>query len=472
MPDLTFNNIVWYRFGHDLHYKLNYYQNYQATGLSVPNGTEKSFPTSETYGDKMLFNLSLPYNDVKFGGYYIKERFASKSFDPPIPGDLEGFNYNLYYYDYLSGFLQDTIMPIKNLSITPGIDYVYYNTQFINDGCGYYLANDPNYAADCQNDAANEGGEPSPAFGGSPNSTFKTAAIEPSIGVNYRILPFMALYGDWSMLYQNPRNGAFQYPAAGYTSYNALKPVQTIDSEFGGKFFVRHSGYLNNFVFNANYYQFSIGNNTLIYSSDVIPNLNYYASASAFYKGYNIYLKDEPIKNLNVFADLNLQHDIFTYYKDLNGTGKLYNGYPISDTPGRDLNLSVSYKIPYDDNNYLFKPMIVDQYIGKQYLFSNNYSGDYQDPTHQTMPGYNLVDFILNIKTKVFNNFIPEVKSSSISMEIDNVFNKEYNNIEYYSGGGIFGETTSPGYGDLLAEPGMPRAFYVSLSFHFGAPEN
>lgn len=93
-------------------------------------------------------------------------------------------------------------------------------------------------------------------------------------------------------------------------------------------------------------------------------------------------------------------------------------------------------------------------------------------PTDNTEPGYNIVNFNLDVRTQAFNNFIPDIKNTDINFNMYNILDKEFNVIEYYSKGGIFGETTSPGYGDLLAEPGMPRAFYVSLSFHFGAPEN
>lgn len=91
-------------------------------------------------------------------------------------------------------------------------------------------------------------------------------------------------------------------------------------------------------------------------------------------------------------------------------------------------------------------------------------------PTDNTEQGYNIINFNLDVKTDAFNNFIPEVKSTDINFNMYNVFDKEFNVIEYYSAGGIFGETPSSSIGDLLAEPGMPRAFYVTLSFHFGAP--
>lgn len=461
--DLTFNNEVWYRFGHDLHYAVQYY-------FSPPNTENSGFGGSETYGDKTVFNLNIPYNDVKFGGYYINEKWPQLSYAPNIDnGDPLDFSADYNYYQYLSAFLQDTVKPIKNLSITPGLNFVSYSEQYFDNGCGYWLQNDPNFTTDCEASQEGDPYDPNSANPGAPNSNFRTQAIEPSIGLNYRVLPFLALYGDYAVLYQNPDNASFQYnaqPIGSTYSSNVLVPIQTFDSEIGGKFIVHHYGYLNNFILNANYYQDNMSRQTLQYQNP-LTLVYYYSFGSEFYKGYNIYLSDDPIKNLHVFADLNLQHNVYTSF--LGNDGESYGGYPISNTPDENFNVAVSYKFPY--KGYSFKPQIIDQFIGKQYLYSNNLDPNAPfAPTDMTESGYNIINFNLDVKTDAFNKFIPDVKSADLNFNMYNVFDKEFNVIEYYSAGGIFGETPASNIGDLLAEPGMPRAFYVSLSLHFGAP--
>jgi len=455
--NLTFNNTIWYKFGHDNHYAVQYMDYVQNGGY--PHTEDAGIGASQTYGDKAVFNLSLPYNDVKFGGYYANEYWNQKSYHPVVDGSPAlNFKDDLNYYRYLSIFLQDDVKPLKNLSITPGINFVSYNDQYVNNGCGYWLQGDPNYAADC---AAS--GEPEPSQGGAPNYTFNTNALEPSIGLNYRVLPFLALYGDYAVLYQNPDGDSSPFTPAAAAR---LAPVQTFDNEFGAKFIVHHYGYLNKFIFNVNYYQDDMSRQSIQYQNP-LTLVYYYSYASQFNKGYNIYLSDYPIKNLHFFADLNLQHNTYTSF--MGQDGESYNGYPVSNSPDENLNVDVSYKIPY--KNLVFKPEIVDQYIGKQYLYSLNLDPNAPfAPTNLTEPGYNIVNFNLDVKTDAFNSFIPEVKSTDINFNMYNVFDKEFNVIEYYDAGGVFGETPAPGLGDLLAEPGMPRAFYVTLSFHFGEP--
>ena len=454
--NLTFNNTIWYKFGHDNHSKVQY-MDYIQNGY--PDTQDSGIGASQTYGEKAVFNLSLPYNDVKFGGYYANEDWNQESYGPVIDGSPAlNFSDDLNYYRYLSAFLQDTVKPVKNFSITPGLNFVSYSDQYVNNGCGYWLQGDPNYTTDC---AAS--GEPEPSQGGSPNYTFHTNALEPSLGLNYKVLPFLALYGDYAVLYQNPDGNKSQFIP---TAVGTLAPVQTFDDEFGAKFIVHHYGYLNKFIFNVNYYQDNMSRQAIQYQNP-LTLVYYYSYASEFYKGYNIYLSDDPVKNLHVFADLNLQHNVYTSF--MGQDGSLYDGYPVSNSPDENFNIAVSYKIPY--KNLIFKPEIIDQYIGQQYLYSLNLNPNAPfAPTDNTEPGYNIVNFNLDIKTNVFNNFIPDVKSADINFNMYNVFDKEFNVIEYYDNGGVFGETPSSSIGDLLAEPGMPRAFYVSLSLHFGAP--
>ena len=475
--DLTFNNEVWYRHGSDEHYKEQWYDVYGNGGGPVDEENQNPH-YSDTFGDRAVFDLNVPYNDIKFGGYYIDEKFESGSMDPNMYPNINGgdpFNFSddLYYYQFLSAFLQDDIKPAKNLVITPGLNFVSYNDQYYNNGCAYWLAGDPNFAADCATDTTSpNNGETPGSLGGSSNTRFHTNAIEPSIGLNYRVLPFMAVYGDYAVLYQSPDNASFTYAPTGNGVYVAgtLSPIQTFDNEYGVKFMVHHNDvYLNNFVFNVNYYQDNISKQAMGYNPDPFnPNIETYSFASEFYKGYNIYLSDDPLKNMHVFADLNLQHNVYTSF--VGQSGDSYSGYPISNSPDENFNVDVSYKVPFRD--YVFKPELTDQFIGKQYLYSNNLDPNAPfAPTHMTEPGYNIINFDLNVKTEALNRFIPDVKSTAVNFNMYNCFNRQFNVIEYYDGsGGVFYETPPVGLGDLLAEPGMPRAFYVTLSFNFGAP--
>ena len=122
------------------------------------------------------------------------------------------------------------------------------------------------------------------------------------------------------------------------------------------------------------------------------------------------------------------------------------------------MSAGIDYRYYY--HGFLFSPQFVDQYTSSQYLF-NNVTGA---PSHQKQPGYNVSNLSLGIKTTRLNQYIPTLKDVKLSVGIYNLFDAQYNPIEYITSGGYFGGNSA---GAILADPGAPRQYFVTVAAKF-----
>ncbi|MCL5673738.1 MAG: TonB-dependent receptor [Deltaproteobacteria bacterium] len=419
--NLGLHTLVWYRHGFREHHRVD---NYFLTA-DQPSYYEMWQPNSNTYGEKIYANYKILNNNLKFGEYDIYGRlnytFSPQPTEAPI-------SYGTYYNDFLSIFAQDKIKLLKNLIIEPGLDYVGFNSSNFHNENSNTLAVPPVFA-----------------------HIYK---LEPSIGINYHVLHNLSLYGNWAISYQNPTRGAYGYSPI--VNHAQTPPIRNTDVEAGFKVMIKKDKYLHHFVFNANYFQNILTNETIyIYQPYPTPHV-LTSNGSAYYKGVQISAEDDPYANLHLYANYTYQSANFkNFFSTVND--QTYSNYPVSNVPNSIYNIGAYYTIP--ENTTISDIKLWYMYTGSQYMFSDVYAG----PTRQKTPSYGLVNLSINVKTVNFDKMIPGLRSVQLSFSVYNLLNKKFNSNEYFSSGGYFGTGT----GALLANPGAPRMFFASVTAKF-----
>ncbi|MBW4092844.1 MAG: TonB-dependent receptor [Proteobacteria bacterium] len=439
--NVVLHNKVWYRYGHRIHYRINNY---------VPGNTANSEyynPTTNQYGDRAYLAWQLPYNLVKAGGGVILQRYVAPyagyndqlGFPVTAPSQFDNFTLN---NTYLSAFIQDTISPIPALKITPGLNEVEYQTQFNNTG----LSADPNPAAGVQDTTL------------SSDSSHTFTELEPSVGASYALTPWATVYGSYAVSYQNPTDNAFgaNISNPGAVDYSTLHPIKSVDYEAGVRFLVHKWAFLRNFGLNVNFYHDQLTHETI---ATYLTNyaLTKFASADATLLGSNITITDDPTYHWHLLGNIALNNSYYNSYTPQGG-GTTLSNFPVSYSPKVIFTAGVFYRAFY--RGVLISPRILDQYTGSQYLFSN-LSGA---PTRQSMPGYNVVNIGVDVKVPVHLGYGSSVKALKVSAGIANLLGTRYNPIEYITSGGYFGGNSA---GAVLADPGAPRQFFITLSADF-----
>ncbi|RZD17277.1 MAG: TonB-dependent receptor [Candidatus Acididesulfobacter guangdongensis] len=87
-------------------------------------------------------------------------------------------------------------------------------------------------------------------------------------------------------------------------------------------------------------------------------------------------------------------------------------------------------------------------------------------PSHQTMPGYNLLNASLSFKIPFPHYVAGSPKVADIKLTVLNLLNKQYDGYEDFSSGGYYGPNTNS-VGAILAYPGMPISAYATLTLKF-----
>ncbi len=433
---VTLHNKIWFRYGHRIHYRIN---NFSAVTAPSTSNSEWYTPTSNTYGDRAYLAWKLPYNLVKLGGDFIVQHYNSPyagfndTLGVPVsaPSQYQSFSLN---NTYLSAFLQDTITPIRGLHITPGLNEVEFQTQFNNAALSQGAANNVVLAPDL-------------------SKTF--TELEPSVGASYRVLPWATVYGSYAVSYQNQTDNAFGANQQSPVDISTVQPVKSVDYEAGIRFLVKHYGILNNFVLNVNFYHDDLSHETIAtYLSNI--TLTKFAAANATLLGSNITISDDPNFHWHLFGNVGLNDSNFTSYTP-SGAPTLYN-VPVSYAPHLIFTAGVFYRTLF--HGVLISPDVIDQYVGQQDMFSNVTGA----PTKQTMAGYNVVNIGVNFRIPVHLGPAAAIKAVNLAFSVDNVLGTQYNPIQYISSGGYFGGNSA---GAVLADPGAPRQFFVTLTAHF-----
>ncbi len=441
-PDLTLHDMVWYRHGHRVHWRVD---NYNYNG--APPGTVNSEyynPRSDTYGNRLAFDWNLPMNRVEFGASWINQTYSSpytgyNETYGTSPSNPVQYNNDTLVNTYLTAFAQDAITPIKASTITPGLAAVDFQTQFFNNGASTTPPGATNQTV-------------------APSDSKVFTRIEPSLGAVLLLAPHWSLYANAAKTYQNPGDNAFgAYSGSNAINLSTLKPVKSVDFELGTRLLIRRAGILRHFVMNADIYQDRLSNETLATYISTGGNFatTEFATASATYKGLNLSVQDSPTWHWHVFGSASVTHAHYDSYVP-SGSNTNYGGYPVSYSPNITASVGLDYRVAL--GSYLISPGLSDQYTGSQYLFNNVVNA----PTNNVkMPAYNIVNTQVAIKA---GTGLAGLSSVTLTVGVTNLFNKRYNPIEYITSGGYFGGNSA---GAVLADPGAPRQYFINVNARF-----
>ncbi len=452
----TFHNLLFFRYGNRIH------RHYDNIGNSPSALNQYYNATSDTYGDKPYFTFSVPKNKLLVGGYFVLNNYKSfldfynptmqavyNSLSPNsgqtalINGQPTNYSIQLpnafhssYLYETdLAGFVQDDFQPVKALRVTPGVRFVSFHTNFVNNS----QASFPTSVADLIGHNGDY----------QPNSATTFTEIEPSIGVNYRVTHGVSLYANYSTAYKAPAGATGTYA---HLLTSTLKPQKSTQYQVGAKILIPNEPYLHHAMGSINYYHLTDTNE--IIPIPVVSHLySLFASGSSVFDGVNLYVGDDPLDNLHVFANASFESANYLSYTSP-GHGS-YSGLPISNVPAEAFNVGASYRLYSRDVGY--QPRIWYQYTGAQNIYNNNTGA----PTRTKLPAYGILN--LGVKIAVATPDEYDLRTLTFNVDLLNVADKKYNVYEYISSGGYYGVA-----GQTLAEPGAPFTAYVGVKARFG----
>lgn len=444
--NLTFNNDIWYRWGHRVHYRVNDYGTNAVTSpfyIANPTNAEYYYPTTDQYGDNMFFDYRLPFNDVKFGAYGILERYFSPydgynstgagGSTQANPANIQSFT---LHTTYVHAYLQDTINPFKGLRITPGIAEDSFHTSFVNN---------------------------LPLGGtnvvGAVNASRTFVRAEPSLGIRYQPVPWGAFYASSAISFQNPTDNSFGANQSSSPDISILKPTQARDYEAGVKLFGNNLPYVHRASLNLNYFNDTLTDESIaIYHANVTTTT--LAAANARLKGFQIATTVEPDFHWRLFGNASFMQN---QYLQFESGGILYHNEPIAYNPNILLNLGLDYRTFVGST--LVTVGFLDQYTGAQHYFNNNTG----NVAHRKLPGFNVANLSISANVPVPHGLTSAVRVLELSFNINNLLGNRYNDNGYITGGGYFGTNYlgTPTANAVLVQPGAPRQFIASLTAKF-----
>ncbi|MHB1587974.1 MAG: TonB-dependent receptor [Metallibacterium scheffleri] len=436
----TLHNLTWYRQGNRLHKHFNNY----VDGAS--NLYEYNNPYSKTYGDKLWAEIALPYNDLAAGGYFLNSEYNSRNafYSPLAPyfGSYlvpnAKFRSDYWYVTDLAAFVQDTITPVRGVSITPGLRVVSFHTDYYPRGNVDFAQA---YALYPQNDQ-----------GKLPAASTNYDRIEPSISARWQPLRWLALFGNWGVAYRLPAvgggGGLYQSQPVGG---NILE--RGLEWQAGMKMHWDHVGAFREVLLSGNYYHLHFSNEFIGVSSGNGQFLGL-GTGDSNYHGVNL-SAEGALGKAHLFGNANFEQAHFNHYA-FQGTN--YDGLPVSYVPDTTFNAGAYYRAPMG-GGIVLTPRAWYQYTGSQHVFDNKLGA----PSQQTMPAYGTLN--LSVGAELPRDLAGGLAHSiELSLEMLNALGKRYNSFEEISSGGLY-NTPTAGY--VLALPGTPRVIYGTLDVKF-----
>ncbi len=423
---------------------------------------ELNNPHSYWLGDKLWLGFKLPYNHVDFGGYVQTSRYLSQEdlyntslgfVNSPAVTTLTGsaavpngpYFSDVFHQLNASIFLRDVIEPIHRLRIIPSLRYINYSTDFTpNEANAFPLAYQLNQVS---------------AVSVYPSSSTTFSRVSPSISIDWNPISWMSIYASYQTAYRQPENG-------GGTGPYVTVPASQVNLEKVGycqtgiKTFWRQLGELRNAYFNLGLFHANFIHELLPTALSSFGFL--LAKGHSIYNGINISAGTNIGYHIHTFLNASFLHAYFKSFTNGSGT---FSDIPVAYVPDKTVNLGVTGKFMVSDA--LVKPSLVYQYNGSQFMYSNNDN----ITSGEKIPSYGLVNIGFDVKVPTRRS-ISWLHYLDVNAQILNLFNNKYNSFEYVSAGGAYGSggysnPTSVGQGSVLAYPGAPRAFYVTVSSKF-----
>ncbi len=440
-------NLSWFMHIRRLHDRLD---DVYALG---PQVNEWNNPHTDTYGDQFSLTRSLPMNLLSVGGYFIHAVYNTRNmfYSGALGGNggeeilnIGGKVRSGYFtQNNAAVFIQDGFH-VSKLTITPGIRYVRFATSYYDNAledfnpmpgvvlttsCSLTLASTPGNTKDqgsiCGNYQARYG-------------------FEPSVNANYQALPWLSFYGGYSETLRSPSlgGGGGLFQSVDPRSYHLSRARY---GQFGFKIHTEGTGVLNNLIYGANLYRVAYTSQEIditLGNGDTIA-----ANGAARYQGLNYFLDDDPVRNLHVFMNGNVEAARYTTYV-VNDSGGAFNGSPVPYVPASTFNIGATYNFKIGGVSII--PVGAFQFVGTQTIFNNQLAA----PSTATMPSYGTLNAGLTAPFKHID----------IIFNALNILNKKYNEYLYISSGGYF---STPTAGYELAYPAAPFTAYGGVRFHF-----
>ena len=435
----TLHNLIWYQHEQRLH---DHYNNFVQ---NQDNLFEYNNPYSHVFGDRITFDVDLDRNLLSFGGYYINSIYNThQSFynpNEPYNGSIAvpnaKYRSNYWNQDKVALFAQDKISLLPNLYVTPGVRWVSYATLYTNGGAGDFPINE------AQQIGTNQGQL--------PNARTRFYAVEPSVGVHWKVLRNVAVYANYGEAHKEPQNGGGGGPYQDLPA-SQIHLEKGRDLQGGVKVHVDHGRWLHHFLFEANVYQLNFSRQIIEHTLANGDNIS--AFGSSVYRGVNLSASDDLTAHLYLFANASYE---FAHFKNYSPDGQAsYDGLPVAYVPDTTFNLGAAYAYRIDGIKLV--PRVNLRYTGTQHMFDDNTN----QPSSQTVPSYTLVDLGAQATIPVHSLGVRDVK---LGFNVDNLLDRHYNAFEFISAGGYFG--TPESIGKVLAYPGAGRAVFGTLSVDF-----
>jgi outer membrane receptor protein involved in Fe transport len=401
---------------------------------SPEDGTDYHFYGYATrgIGDTVSLTLSLPHNVVTMGGNGSYGTLHSReywygTFAMPMQ---QGYNDAWDEQDrrtLASGYVQDEIALFDDaLHVTPGVKYIHASTND-HDAIGFYYP-----------------------ISGSVNDS--ESFVSPTIGVNYKLTPDLAIYAAFGRNIKFPDitayYGAFQNDANGNPVVVPVKvhPEHVDDYELGARY--RQNG----FSAMVNLYRENF-TNTFVNQFDSTTGLTTTTNGGASrYQGVEI----QFVENLGntAWGDWN---GYFNYsHNDAKFTSSFTSDYAGPVAAGQSLG-----NVPKD----LVTTGVVWQMAGWRASASVRYIGQQHinylasgTPAPDTISAHALAD--IGIAKTVNLDGTTGVRSLRIALNVDNLFDKYYYNEAYTDA-----DFNSNSF--VRAVPGAPRSVVGTVSLRF-----
>jgi iron complex outermembrane receptor protein len=492
------HNLLYFDHEHRLHYTPLH--DYLPPLLS---SWEVNRPSSHVLGDKLTFEFDLPYNRVLAGGYLQVSQYYSQEqtyfpylnfaqagvVGPPAPPTLLGSptapngNYDSDIFNQLNSalYVEDTIAPLPTLRITPGFREVNYTTDFYpNETSVFPLATQYNPCGDLSQinpDPNCSAATPTayPVVNPSPTAHTSFFRGEPFIGANWRVLPWLAVYANWGWTYRYPENGGGTGPYVTIAA-GSVRLEKGTDTIAGVKIHKRRWGPVTDMELDMSYSHLDFANETI--PSALAAGGALLAFGSSNYDSANIFGDASPVHNFYVFANIGIVSAKFTSYINGNtnpdGSLTIYHNVPVPYTPTANMSFGMYYLL--HAGSVLVEPRLTYLRTGSQYAFDNNQNitasgvipdsylginGNTVNTGDTNIPGYGLLNFSTSFDFPT--TWIDGIQDLKATFEVDNLADKKYNSFEYITSGGLY---NSPG-GPVIAFPGAPRTWYVTLTASF-----
>ncbi len=469
-PTFTLENLTWFnhiRRSHERHNDV-YSQG--------PQQYEFNQPHTDTVGEKLLLTKRVPMNTFTFGGYFIHAFYNTRNnfYNPAnggahnianIGGKVRSGDFN---QDNFALTFQDLFRVGTRFTLTPGIRYVGFSTGYANVAgqdyptvAGGILSTRmcPTLQSATPGNIKDQGSN----CGGLENRS----GIEPSVNTTVLTFPWLQLFGGFTEALRNPQvgggGGLFQSvdPSTYHLSRNEY-------AQGGFKIHHEGTGMLNSMLITGTFYHQHWASqeiDTTLANGDTVS-----ANGTSKYQGFNGSFDDDPIANLHLFANFNVETAIYTSYTTVvpNGASQPaqnFNGLHVPYVPSNTFNAGAFYDVKVSHDLHL-RPMLTFQHTGAQYIFNNNgvdsAGNQFPQPSNQQMSSYNT----LNLGVKAPYKFL------ELSFNALNVLNSKYNIYEFTSSGGYYGTAgqdapLSQQAGYILAYPGAPISVYGQIIAHF-----